>query len=249
MNPLKHLSTCHDDRQLDLLVDDELSEAERRDLLLRLQQEPDGWRRCALAFLEAQSWRRAVRAAATKAAEMRTAETAPAPPSVARLPPPFRRAFLGKLRTVLAMAATFLVAVGLGMWLGWLQHGSRLFPIAQNGSGGPKGIEQSPPPEVVRLTDEGHLGPWRTVQVALPGEVDGDAEMVDLPARECESLDARWLDNLPAAIPPAVVQALQEYGFQVWQQRNLLPLRTQDGRPLLVPVERVEVRYVGNQTY
>jgi len=46
-------------RLLDRLVDGSLPEAERRQLLLRLEAEPDGWRRCALAFLEAQTWREA----------------------------------------------------------------------------------------------------------------------------------------------------------------------------------------------
>src|SRR5712692_7228638 len=46
------------DRELlDQLVDGELSDTERQELLARLDAEPDGWRRCALAFLEAQSWR------------------------------------------------------------------------------------------------------------------------------------------------------------------------------------------------
>ncbi len=43
-------------RQLDLLVDGELADAARRQLLTTLEARPDGWRRLALAFLEAQSW-------------------------------------------------------------------------------------------------------------------------------------------------------------------------------------------------
>src|SRR5690349_16591155 len=46
-----------DSQLLDRLVDGELNDAERRDLLLRLERTPDGWRRCALAFLEGQAWR------------------------------------------------------------------------------------------------------------------------------------------------------------------------------------------------
>ena len=49
-----------DDRVLDRLVDGELPDIERRELLLRLNAEPEGWRRCALAFLEAQNWREAL---------------------------------------------------------------------------------------------------------------------------------------------------------------------------------------------
>jgi len=42
---------------IDKLVGGELPEDERRALLLRLDSAPDGWRQCALAFLEAQMWR------------------------------------------------------------------------------------------------------------------------------------------------------------------------------------------------
>ena len=49
-----------DERLLDRLVDGELADDERRELLLQLEKNPDGWRRCALAFLEAQTWRQAL---------------------------------------------------------------------------------------------------------------------------------------------------------------------------------------------
>ena len=45
---------------IDRLVDGELPDRERSALLRRLETEPDGWRHCALAFLEAQSWREAL---------------------------------------------------------------------------------------------------------------------------------------------------------------------------------------------
>ena len=44
-------------RVLDRLVDGELGADERRALLASLDDEPGAWRRCALACLEAQSWR------------------------------------------------------------------------------------------------------------------------------------------------------------------------------------------------
>ena len=54
MNDNKPLS---EDILLDRLVDGELSGSERRQLLESFDKRPEGWRRCALAFLEAQSWR------------------------------------------------------------------------------------------------------------------------------------------------------------------------------------------------
>ena len=49
------LDTSDDDIRFDRLVDGELSAEEYRTLLAALDDEPGGWRRCALAFLEAQS--------------------------------------------------------------------------------------------------------------------------------------------------------------------------------------------------
>ena len=51
----------NDDLRFDRLVDDELSDTERRQLLASLDDEPGGWRCCALAFLEAQAWRQTMR--------------------------------------------------------------------------------------------------------------------------------------------------------------------------------------------
>ena len=44
---------------IDRLVDGELGEAARAALLRDLDRDPAGWKRCALAFLEAQAWREA----------------------------------------------------------------------------------------------------------------------------------------------------------------------------------------------
>ena len=41
---------------IDRLVDGELGDADRAALLRELDREPDGWKRCAHAFLEAQAW-------------------------------------------------------------------------------------------------------------------------------------------------------------------------------------------------
>jgi anti-sigma factor RsiW len=54
---MNHNDSLHDDALFDRLVDGELTGEERRRLLESLDTRPEGWRRCALAFLEAQSWR------------------------------------------------------------------------------------------------------------------------------------------------------------------------------------------------
>jgi len=54
---MNHRPFDNDDAIWDRLVDGELSQEERGDLLGALDAQPNGWRRCALAFLEAQAWR------------------------------------------------------------------------------------------------------------------------------------------------------------------------------------------------
>ena len=102
----------NDDVLFDRLVDGELSAIERRELLASLDDRPDGWRRCALAFLEAQSirgeMRRLVDAAAHPATLSETLALAGATAPMSR----WRRSRLACAS--LAMAASLLVAFGLG---------------------------------------------------------------------------------------------------------------------------------------
>jgi hypothetical protein len=58
------------DRILDQLVDGELDHQEYSRVLRRLEIAPDGWRRCALAFLEAQAWKRDITPAAVNTGEV-----------------------------------------------------------------------------------------------------------------------------------------------------------------------------------
>jgi hypothetical protein len=71
----------------------------------------------------------------------------------------------------------------------------------------------------------------------------------NLPAIERDNVDEQWLRSLPPAIPENVRQALSRTGHQVQQRRELVPVPMQDGRRLIVPVDQVEVHYVGNGTY
>ncbi|HEV3339141.1 MAG TPA: hypothetical protein VG125_02255 [Pirellulales bacterium] len=105
---------------LDLLVDGELSEGERRELLTWCEREHDGWRRCALAFLEAQSWSNVLgeltETSHPAAASQHAVSAAQAvnATSVAR-PNPFWG--VRQWGTMLAMAASVVLAFTLGLWI------------------------------------------------------------------------------------------------------------------------------------
>jgi hypothetical protein len=236
------MNTMNDDIRFDRLVDGEMNEEERRQLLAGLDAEPSGWRRCALAFLEAQCWKQAFGAAAKDNAE-RASSTLPL---ITRRSP-----WPGRLGTVLAMAASFVMAVWLGSMLlsGRVGPGNGWNPninIAQNNPG-PVQIEQSEnhtipvPPQHPNTA----ASPYRMVSISSPS----NGQAINVPAVERDSIDPQWERNLPPAIPKNVLDALARTGHQVKQQRQLVPVPLKDGRQLVMPVDQVEVHYVGNNTY
>lgn len=97
---------------IEKLIDGELSPQQRRELLSRLDQQPQGWRRCALAFLEAQAMEEELGALVREAAgPVGPREVAPQP----RVSTPARRAFWTRhVPSALAVAASFLVALWIG---------------------------------------------------------------------------------------------------------------------------------------
>jgi len=229
------------DRELiDSLVEGELSEAERRALLKRLDQTPGGWRACALAFLEAQCFREVLAKDASR-------EPFSLPPTGNTSPARTTRRSPGvgpRTGWQFALAAAILVSLGLGWWASAL-----LRPGASDGaltevtnlasnhdSNAGRGLRQpsgSSPAEA---------GP--TMTLALPGWA-GEGP-VHLPVVEREELDPSLLYPDAQAFPAAIREALRAAGYQVRQSRNLVPVRIQDGRHAVLPVDQVDIHYVGN---
>ena len=114
MNASENDLTAAEREMLEHLADGELPEAQRRELLSKLDRASGGWRACALAFLEAQCLQESLGGFAGRSAR-------PAPPLVAR---PQRQGVLARrVQTAVAMAASFLVALGIGWWAGALRQG------------------------------------------------------------------------------------------------------------------------------
>jgi hypothetical protein len=244
MNPTDENLPTIDQSLFDLLVDGELSDAQRRDLLAKLEAAPGGWRRCALAFLEAQCWREELRSV--------TPYTAPRPKASAASRRQVRS--WGKGATLLAMAASFLIALGLGVFLrdawhtrGQIGPGTTQFAAVkgpQDRGAGSEARESLPPDS---FPEPG--SPMQYVTLPLAGGPEGAAESIRLPAAERESIDRAWLESLPTAMPADFLEALRRSGHRVRQQRGLLPFPMEDGRQLVVPFDEVDVRYVGNPAY
>lgn len=167
--------------RFDRLVDGELTPEEYRELITSLDHTPDGWKRCALAFLEAQSF-----AAALGGAGRQWESSGPEPEKTAQLsggdlsvrcgaatadlslaaPAPqagrTARGFSGRLRTALGLVATMAASFALAFTLGVAYRDSqaRLRPdLAGGGKSRDSATAENtrPAPPASRLADSGRL--------------------------------------------------------------------------------------------
>jgi hypothetical protein len=132
-----------DDRLIDRLVDGEVPDVERRALLLQLDAEPEGWRRCALAFLEAQSWREALNPLAGAG----VARNLALPDLQGRRPRSWSR-----FATMTGLAASVAVAFALG-WASNIKPTQTIqdASVANGAQSPPAAIDEHPQPPPVDL--------------------------------------------------------------------------------------------------
>jgi hypothetical protein len=221
---------------IDLLVDGELDDARRRRLLLALEAAPQGWRRCALAFLEAQSMREALAESAFEAA------VAAGTIRAVGVPEPRRQSWR-RLPSALALAASVALAFAAGLW--W--RGTDAPGVAPD-PGASAISEPSPtfakpsqalPPE----TADAPPGPARLVSLELADGQGQRRHAVQLPVYDAALDSAQWLAQADAAGPaPEVLAELERRGHEVRERRQLVPVRLTDGQELIVPVKEIELR-------
>ncbi len=229
-----------DDEQLDMLIDGELSEAERREVLSQLDAEPDGWRRCALAFLEAQSWREEMQAIPREA----VVQQAPIVPN--------SRSSWRRFHTVLAVATSFLLAFGLGLAIDDMLGGDSSLPSSMHVVEMPPSEETNvaePPSVPVRDVAPELNVPFQYVAIPTQDPLSGESDSIRMPVVPRELLGDGWPYRLPSVLPDGVVRSLHQRGHDVVQQRRLVPMQAEDGRSIVFPVDEVELVPVANRGY
>jgi hypothetical protein len=206
------------DADLDRLVDGELSAAERRVLVRRLDASSDGWKRCALAFMEAQAWREALH------------EARPVVVTTASVPTKSWRTSAQWL----TVAAVVLLAFGGGR-------------LSQQGDARPMQLVQHPAPGDVHFAAT-ETGVRTLGQVVWPSQgkiaVRGVPSM-QITIYEGAGIDDRWVAALPAVVPDLVAKQLERQGCKVREERRLVPLSLADGRRLALRVDQVHFTLTG----
>ncbi|MEX2114553.1 MAG: hypothetical protein WD845_15265 [Pirellulales bacterium] len=250
-------------RVLDRLVDGELSQADRRTLLASLDDEPGGWRRCALAFLEAQSWRWQLAQVASGPLVAQAAAAVKRPDSALR-GGVGSRSFWG---ACLAIAGSLLVAFGLGTrYTNEAPNVAHVSTAGDSNLGGAGTSTSVAAPTTVEPANSiasaaqptvdsdpsaanatGEPSAWETLTLSTvdeAGSADPDHQF-EVRVRDADA-DAASLDALLASgestLPAALVEQLQQDGWEVTSRRQLMPVSLSDGRQMVVPVEQVDFR-------
>lgn len=225
-----------EDILLDRLVDGELSAGERRQLLESFDKRPEGWRRCALAFLEAQSWReemgQVARGLAYKADE---------PKSPASSGAPGRKSHWSSMATWLAMAACLLLAFGLGR----MQHerGRQIASFNRVDQ-----IASVDPPS--NSTSPGSVSKGDAVTLFVQGD-DGRRHPVRVPLVDANTLDRQLGVQFQSGLSDDVRNQLKNDGYAVHSKRQYAPIwfEEEKGRPMILPVEDTKIVPVSNRVY
>lgn len=253
----------------DRLVDGELPEDARREFLSRLDSMTDGWRRLALTFLEAQAWRQSLgellaprqdaRESFRREQEEQQEEVAsPRPLALAaRLKAPVYMPWIPRpwFADATALAAVFVIAWTLGMWLGMGigQTGSPSADTRADLAGDPAAAPAGPAAPALPAANAPQqpvVSPWRLVSVPLGIGPDGAMTMVDVPVLDSESSGAAATASPGPYLPlPQFVDSLRQNGHEVEHQREYVPVDLPDGSRTVFPVDRLQIKYVGNRDY
>jgi|GEM_PF-6761878 len=232
------------DYQLQQLVDGELDHESRREVLQACQQEPDGWRRCALAFLEAQVFEEALRdngleepvgldVARCHAMHAEGAMLRPAPETSVRPAP------ANHWRWIAAIAATAFAAFGAGKFSQFESARSSTEPrIAINtaamgaaAGGSLTGKEPAASP----AASSGPVDLSRLITFVGQGESSRPVPML----RSAPESDAQMQQ---------LMQWLSDRELDYTTQSGWLPVRMPNGQQALVPVQRLEVKPLAERT-
>ncbi len=230
-------SSVNDDVLFDRLVDGELSAIERERLLTSLDDRADGWRRCALAFLEAQSWRR----------QMKKLVAAPFQKRVQPSQVTLAGGWLGhKGVSWLALAAGLMLAFTVGRWARLPSSGGDVNRQLADVTVEENAVKQNVSPEDIAK----NVGPNDAVTLLVRDD-KGRQQRLRVPLVDSAGLDDQ-LGTMLTSLPPGYRDNLQERGLDLRGRRRYAPLYFEQNEqlvPMVVPVDDAYVVPVSRPVY
>jgi hypothetical protein len=229
--------------RLERLVDGEFSSDEYRTLLAALDEEPGAWRQCAMAFLESQALKQ-------EFGQVHSLLDVPPQESVGRKALPKTNEVWKTVQMLLAIAASFLIAFGLGLALPSILH------FGQEGDGG--GNIKTGSPLIVSDGDnseDGNIEGSAADAVRYVGDVrllvdsagDGAEEAGHVPVYEVGQDVTGFLAGETPALGPEMLELLRQSGYEVRHDQQYFPAPLDDGRQIIVPVEGYQITPVSRR--
>ncbi len=227
------------DRAFDRLVDGELSADERQQLLASLDDRAGGWRRCALAFLEAQTWRGEMRRIVSEPSFTKPPASSVSP--YTKLPTSSVSLSSAASSTWLATAASLMLAFGLG----WRMHvpaelGDADLIVKTDAPS----IMAEAPPLAAPLPDGDSI-------TLVVHDRNGQPQRVQVPLVEGERLGEQFGAS-PQWAAPEFRRQFADHGIDLQTRRRYAPLFfEQENRivPMVVPVDDAVVTPVSRPIY
>src|SRR5262245_12758683 len=215
-----------DDLLFDRLVDGELSATARRQFLASLDDRAGGWRMCALAFLEAQSWRSELK---------KIVRDSDATPSLVRAPAPLSARIGGRGLRLFAAAACVLMAFTLGLAM----HKDGLsLRSATPSPGNELAAVTSVPPATDFVPQSAKSSDSLTLWVR---NEQGEPQPLRVPLVDAATLDRQLGVEFRPGLSDVARHQLRERGYDIQSKRRYAPLWLENGRPMIVPVEDTRI--------
>ena len=261
--------------QLDRLVDGELSESERNEILTALDREECsvtcGWRRLALAFVQDQSLHQDLRRLAVEVPSrvsglLREEGSVSRASSLATKPIAIDDRLLSsspsenvkKRNSAIAawqwatLAACCLIAFNFGRLSGLrpveiATTEPQVDPIIRHEIEAPK--RQSNEESLVAVNANSPDENWESLRLVLEDVEGVPTQSVDIPVVSDLGIDPIEFFNASPTVPLAVRQALLRQGRVVHEQRQLLEIELSDGRRGMLPVSDVTVVNTGTDVF
>lgn len=230
--------SASDDARFDRLVDGALSAAEYQALLASLDDEPGGWRRCALAFLEAQALGQ---------------ELAPRP-SERKLPPveivPSQSPRSRGVRPYLALAAaaSFVLAFLGGVFTARHFAPPAPMPLVATREEPTPSQPTAPRAAGPEITPTRYAQPIGQAHLEFQASQSAPKQQLEVPVYLAGAGNEQMLTNTPL-LSPQVIEAFERHGHRVEYEQRLLPVTLGDGRQVVFPVEQYQITPVSTRSY
>jgi hypothetical protein len=206
-----------------------LPKDETRALLERLDAAPDGWKQCALAFLEAQAWQRTFRTLLPEADQ---------PVSVRENAAVAAR----RSRGLVAAVAVCGIAIGAGLAAVWQSLHDSSGPRqtvrqagaegnVQDGGGTSAPVRERPPVKGL-------------IRVSNNGVTETAYSLLDVSQPELAPVELS-----PKPLTDYDRQLWERKGYRIEQHRKVVFVELADGERFRFPVEWTNYRYVGQRVY